>query len=473
MLTAILVDLSVQAHLWSRAAHMFESALRMCELQQVRPEQQAMLGAWINQCLILWEATEDTMTMKDRRSIMEKAIAGCNKLRCGKHVIPSCYWMLTCLVCRNEAGAQHAIDAMMKTDGIRSEHVFCLEALALKQGLSCIVFDLRCLALRIQQHRGSTESILDAVILGIKAIARVSTDGSKKAHHFAACLALCNELMHSLVRCTAVHVPNPSIPGKILHFRLDFCRLVSPGFRTMCPQPTLITPYRLWRNNNGLVQVHEVVPAEPIAVINKILTSVCLFVVRGSRQSDLAPNDTVKLCHSLLSVCTVYPEVGIGNVFRVFQVVAAAIDSIIRAGSCFVAQNLGPSVGDLFYEGVTAMQSCIYFMTKNEADSDDFGRLRVLVTFALCRVLEFKNWSIHDPDLVPRWSQIIDCMQDLLCTVLDCIQHCSVGVITALSPFATPICLTCILQAASTPSRLTCQVEVHCMCRFLGYTNGE
>lgn len=190
---------------------MFDSALQMCEQQKVRPEQQAMLRAWSNQCHIFWEATDDSMAMQDRRSIMDKAIARCNKLRCGKHVIPSCYWMLTSLVYQNEEGAQHALDAMMKVADISSEHVSCLEELALKQGLSCIAFDLRCLAISIQQHRGSTEYVLETVILGIKAITRVLTDRAKKAHRIAACLAFCSELMHSLVRCTPLQVFNINI----------------------------------------------------------------------------------------------------------------------------------------------------------------------------------------------------------------------------------------------------------------------
>lgn len=189
---------------------------------------------------------------------------------------------------------------------------------------------------------------------------------------------------------------------------------------------------------DNLVQVHEDDPEVPIAVVNKTLTSVCLFVVRGSRQSDLAAKDILQLCHSLLSICSVYPEAGTCHIFRVFQVVAAALDNITRATGCFVVQHFGPAAGNLLHEGVTTMQACIHFVTHNEACSEQCGHLSILVTFALRTVFELKNWSIHDPDAVSRWSQIIDCMQDQFCHVLDCIQHYNAGVVASFDLFAKP-----------------------------------
>lgn len=196
---SVIMDPSAQARLWSRAAHLFESAHLICDLQQDNVRQQSLLRARANQCLLCWVATDQKLTKENCKLIMEKAGSACSQLKCGRDVVSTCYWMMTCLVCKNEQGAQDALDSMILAEGIASEHVFCLEQLALKQAMMCTVFDLRCLGLNLQLHSPSVDSLLETVALGIKAITRCPRGSTNRAKRVAACSARCHQLMLLLV----------------------------------------------------------------------------------------------------------------------------------------------------------------------------------------------------------------------------------------------------------------------------------
>eukprot|EP00892_Ulva_mutabilis_P001764 jgi/Ulvmu1/11589/UM079_0033.1 len=188
-----------EAHLWSRAARILESADQISGTG-CPPKQKPNCIALANQCLLFWAATDDKLSRADCKKITCKALGACAKLKRSNDITSTSYALFTYLSCRHDSGANIAIEALEQAKGITCDHVRCIGALARAQGMTCIAFDLNSAAIRLSPNSATVQYMLETVTLGVHAMSGLDMKTGSNQDRFALCHHQCSDLMLALVR---------------------------------------------------------------------------------------------------------------------------------------------------------------------------------------------------------------------------------------------------------------------------------